>query len=256
MSGASKNRRYARVYFDDLERDHPDVWFDPTCLSTWVRFLALSEKAWPTMPELPRSARRADLEKLVSTGMLELLPNHRFVLRGWKKEREERSVRALDALGHRRDRVTSKPTLVPTDVGTSVPTDDVYARAGAASAFSYSSSKEGVQGKPPDPADAYWSLTGRYPTDRPISWIDDLTAQFGAEAVIRALATAHGQDSHTNTLIGRAQDILRSEARVLATKEQAAVRAQLAERRAAPRDEVDPAALQAEIEKILRGEAA
>lgn len=255
----AKNRRYARVYFDDLERDHPEIWFDPTCLSTWLRLLSLSEKSWPTMPELPRSVRRADLEKLVRSGMLELLDNHRFVLRGWLKEREERSSKAIDAVSQRRDRVGSVvPTLVPTDVPTDVPTNDLHtrahagARAATASASSYSSStEEGSGEKPPDAADAYWTLTGRYPTDKPISWIDDMAATFGTEATIRALATAHAQDSRTNTLLGRTQDILRAQARALSVKEQAAERQRQKDRRPTEQTPEQRAAIEAEIRRML-----
>jgi hypothetical protein len=86
--------------------------------------------------------------------------------------------------------------------------------------------------------------------------VDQLTEEFGPEAVIRALATAHQQDSTTSTLLGRTTDLLRADARKLSLKAQEAVRDRLKERRAAPRAVVDPAAVQAEVQKILRGEAA
>jgi len=110
-------------------------------------------------------------------------------------------------------------------------------RARVTRSVSVSSSRsektEGVQGE--DPADAYWSLTGRYPTDRPLAWIDDLTSKYGADATVRALARAHIADPKTATLLGRAQDLLRAEARSLDRQEQEAEKARLREKRAIPK---------------------
>lgn len=86
-----------------------------------------------------------------------------------------------------------------------------------------------------DPADAYWSLTGRYPTDKPLAWIDDLSSKYGPSATVRALAKAHISDSKTATLLGRAQDILRAEARSLDRAEQEAEKERLREKRAIPK---------------------
>lgn len=96
---------------------------------------------------------------------------------------------------------------------------------------------EGTREEPRDPADAYWSLTGKYPTEKTLSWVDDLTAKYGGDATIRALVTAHTADRATATLIGRAQDILRAEARQLDRKEREDEKRRLAEKRAIPRIE-------------------
>lgn len=98
---------------------------------------------------------------------------------------------------------------------------------------SSSDTEEGVQGE--DPADAYWSLTGRYPTDKPLAWIDDLSSKYGAAATVRALAKAHISDPKTATLLGRAQDLLRAEARALDRQEQEQERERLREKRAIPK---------------------
>jgi hypothetical protein len=85
-----------------------------------------------------------------------------------------------------------------------------------------------------DPADGYWSLTGRYPKDAALSWIDRLTETYGAEAILSALVKAHVTDRSVNTLLGRTEDLLRSDARQLDRAEKAAEKARVAEKRSQP----------------------
>lgn len=133
--------------------------------------------------------------------------------------------------------------------------DSAAELSGAVTAELSGAARSGADGRT-DPADVYWTLTGRYPNDKVLGWVDDLSASYGPEAVVRAVSQAHQLDRSSATLLGRTTDLLRAEARALDLKEQARVRAAFKERRAAPRVEVDPAAVQAEIQKILRGEAA
>jgi hypothetical protein len=95
-------RRFVRVYYDDLEADYGQTcWFAPTGLSTYVRLLAGADKAWPSLPELPRSVRRADLAALVTSGLVTLEPNDHYSVKGYAKERAERQVNAKKAAGAR-----------------------------------------------------------------------------------------------------------------------------------------------------------
>ena len=94
-------RPYARVYYVDLQRDYPQVWFDPTALGTWLRMLVLADQAWPTMPELPRALRRADLEILTGCGLVILEPNHRYRIKGYELERTQRQAHAQAAAAGR-----------------------------------------------------------------------------------------------------------------------------------------------------------
>jgi hypothetical protein len=90
---------------------------------------------------------------------------------------------------------------------------------------------------PRDPADVYWSLTGRYPNTKTLGWIDEIAARYGAEPTIAAIAKAHIGDSNAGTLLGRAQDILRAEARELDRQERVAEQVALQEKRSQPRVE-------------------
>lgn len=96
------DRRFVRVYYDDLERDYAEpCWFNPTGLSTYVRLLAGADKAWPSLPELPRAIRRADLTKLVAAGIVVLEANHHYSVKGYAKERSERESLARKAANKR-----------------------------------------------------------------------------------------------------------------------------------------------------------
>lgn len=245
-------RRFARVYYDDLERDYPGLFYDPTTLSTWLRLLILSEKAWPALPELPRAARRADLEKLVSLGILEHLDHSRFALRGWVKDREVRAAHGRKAVGSRKDR----PTWVPTRVDTPVVTP-VLPRGSLSTSTSTSSQEtEGGAGGNLDPFDAYWSLTTRYPKGGGATWLDRLTATFGAEPVIRTLGVKWMERTDSSTLLSRTEDALLHDARVLDQVAQTAVKERLAAKRAEPRAVVDRDAVQIELRRLMGLDAA
>lgn len=94
-------RRFVRIYYDDLEKGHPGVWFDPTCLSTYARLLAGCDKAWPSDPEMPAAVRRADLAELRASGLVIDHSNHRYTVKGYAKERGERMTKAKLAADER-----------------------------------------------------------------------------------------------------------------------------------------------------------
>lgn len=89
------DRRWARFYFDDFIRDYPDVYKDDAALATWMRLLVVAEKAWPAMPELPRSARVKTLQKLSALGLVAIGPDFTFALKGFNAERERRHATAI-----------------------------------------------------------------------------------------------------------------------------------------------------------------
>lgn len=245
-------RRFARVYYDDLERDYPGLFYDPTALSTWLRLLVLSEKAWPALPELPKAVRRSDLDKLVSLGIFEHQPHSRFVLRGWVKDREARAEHGKKAVGSRKDR----PTWVPTRVTTPVVSPVVPRGSLSTSTSTSSQETEGGPGGTIDPFDAYWSLTTRYPKGGGATWLDRLTATFGAEPVVRTLGAKWIELADASTLLSRTEDALLHDARVLDQSAQKAERERIAAKRAEPRAVVDREAVNAELRRLMGLDAA
>jgi hypothetical protein len=85
---------------------------------------------------------------------------------------------------------------------------------------------------PSDPADSYWTLTGKYPTEGTLKWIDDMAEQFGADAVGRAIASEFRADGTVQSLLGRAKTRLRRDARAAQRSEDAAEKASIAAKRA------------------------
>lgn len=92
-----EQRRFVRVYYVDLKRDYPTVYYSPTALSTWVRLLVGADEAWPSTPELPAAVRRADLDALQGCGLVSVLPGRTYNLKGYVTERGERQEKARNA---------------------------------------------------------------------------------------------------------------------------------------------------------------
>jgi hypothetical protein len=245
----SERAPYSRVYWSIV--DDPKfagVYDNDRLLATWLRLLILADQSYPASPAIPLGTNVKSLDKLVEVGLVDRGTGFRFRVHGLDKERA------------RRRPVGAGPPPIP-DLNPPGPGPEPEGNRNGTRGLSQakpSRDKDETSrdtARAPDPADVYWTLTGRYPTDKVLGWVDDLSASYGQEAVIRALATTHQADRATNTLLGRTQDVLRSEARALSLKEQATVRQDLKERRAAPvvRDE---AAIRAEIQRLMEPGAA
>lgn len=87
-------RKFVRVYYVDLQRDYPAIFFDPTALSTWLRLLIVSDQTWPSQPVLPAAVRRADLDKLTKAGLVRVGDNRVYRLKGYDQERGDRQEKA------------------------------------------------------------------------------------------------------------------------------------------------------------------
>src|SRR5689334_22018057 len=94
---ARAERTYLRIYYIDLQRDYPQIWFDSTALATWVRLLARMDQSWPAAPELPAGTKRADLDKLTGCGLVVLNGHGTYLLRGYEAERGRRHAAATKA---------------------------------------------------------------------------------------------------------------------------------------------------------------
>lgn len=249
----SERAPYSRVYWSIV--DDPkfaSVFDDDRRLATWLRLLIVADQAHPASAYVPLGTNRAALTALVNCGLVDLGTGNRYRIHGLDKERSRR-------WGPRSgpDDPATGPTPVPNgpQVG---PKSDPSGSSRAGDTRDQPSKAEQSKDEPsrdtaraPDPADVYWTLTGRYPSEKALRWVDDLTSKFGADAVIRALAQTSQTDRSANTLLGRTEDNLKADARALDLKAQAEVRHRIEERRAAPRAVVDPEALNAEIRKLL-----
>lgn len=91
------DRPFARIYYVDLARDHPEIWTDDAGLSNYVRLLSMADTTWPVVPEIPRSVKRTMVERLVQSTLIRLIPPFGYAVKGFDKERQERSDKAQNA---------------------------------------------------------------------------------------------------------------------------------------------------------------
>lgn len=212
---------YSRVYWsvmDDAKFD--GIREDCRHMGAWTMLLIVADMAWPSPAFPPPTVSKASMRALVEAGIVDPLTGGRFRIHGLDSERERR--REIARSGIKRDPLATR---------TGPERDPNGPQAKPSLAEPSTSQAEA----PRDPADIYWQLTGKFPVDGPLSWIDEMTGKYGSEPTITALATAFGADRSTKTLLGRTQDILRAGARELDRKEKADEQARLREKRSKPR---------------------
>jgi hypothetical protein len=102
VSDPRRDRKFARFYYDQFIEEFPEIYAnDPVAGWTWLRLLVVAEKMWPTTPELPRWVRPRPLGTLVAAGLVEILPDHGFRIRGFDTERAHRAATARNAAAAR-----------------------------------------------------------------------------------------------------------------------------------------------------------
>lgn len=242
----SERQPYSRIYWSII--DDPKfatVYDDDRLVATWLRLLIVADQAHPASAYIPFGTNRKALESLVEVGLIDLGTGNRYRIHGLDKERaRRRPVTAGPAPEPVQDWASSGPEPAQPSFGN-------QGLSQAEQSKDETSQDETRTARAPDPADVYWTLTGKYPKDRALVWIDELSSKYGPEDVIRALAKTHRSDPSANTLIGRTEDILRHESRVIGLKEQAAEKQRQKERRPTSQTEEERAAIQAEIRKLM-----
>lgn len=191
------DRKYVRVYYNDLIRDYPDVWSDNDALATWLRMLATADPMWPTPPELPRSVKARPLASLTGCGLVARVGQDRFSLKGLDAERIKRQDAARNAAALRWHGKGIPPPDAPAMPKRAEPSKDEPSQADA--------------GEGTDILDAYYRLTTRFPTANTAEWLEKIANEFGVDATARMLATVHLADPAPKTLISRLENELRSE---------------------------------------------
>jgi hypothetical protein len=215
----SERAPYSRVYWsigDDPKFD--GIRDDPKLVGSWLLLLIAADMAYPSPAYVLPTVTKASIRKLADAGLIDLLDGYRYRVHGLPAERERRKQLATTRGPSGNRPVTVRGPLGDLDKPRQDETSQGLAEAR-------------------DPADVYWQLTGRWPTEKATAWVDGLTEQYGSEPVIAALAEAHIEDSSTTTLLGRARDRLARDSRQLDLKERREEKARLAEKRAQPRAE-------------------
>jgi hypothetical protein len=200
----STDRRYARIYYDELEREFPDVWRDPVLRGEYTLLLAVADRAWPASPEVPRLARSAAVRRLAEAGLIFLEEPYHYRCRGMDKERSARRERAAHAAGVRYADRTAASTASGTagSTASAMPNRAEPSRAEKSRADAPASDDR-------DALDTYHELTMWRPWG---SWSGEklrgLIATHGNEAVDAALRESFAKAATRDTLLDRAIAVL------------------------------------------------
>jgi hypothetical protein len=194
---------YSRVYHSIV--DDPKfakVYDDDRRLATWLRLLIVAEQAHPASAYIPAGTHRGSVIALADAGLIDLGTGSRYRIHGLDAERGRRAEAArVGGLASGRSRSVERPLnggsrSKRTESNLDEQSKDETSKDETSTAR--------------DPANTYWTLTGKYPVGNSLSWIDQLAQAFGPEAVADELAKAFAEDPRASTLIGRAQDRLRA----------------------------------------------
>lgn len=87
----SERAPYSRVYWSIRDDEKFDsIRGDDHHLATWLRLLITADMAYPASADLPAKARRASVKALVDAGLVDLMPDGMYRVRGLTAERERR----------------------------------------------------------------------------------------------------------------------------------------------------------------------
>lgn len=223
-------RPYSRHYHDLIDdTKFAEVFPDDHHYACWSRLLMIADQAWPASAHIPITARKASIQKLADVGLIDLLPDGRFRMHGLQAERERRSSAAAHAAtarwGNAPRSADGNADRIAGASDTRMPRKEEKRQEET------STPRASAGDVPTDPADAYWTLTGRYPQDKTLRWIDDLIVAYGQAEVTRRLVEAFKADPTVATLLGRVADLLKRDARALDLSERNAEKRRVEEHR-------------------------
>lgn len=89
---------YSRIYWRVMEDEEFDgVREDVRLFGSWALMLVVADMAYPAPAFIPPTVPRAAVKRLAVAELVELLPGHRYRIRGHEKERAKRSESGRNA---------------------------------------------------------------------------------------------------------------------------------------------------------------
>jgi hypothetical protein len=196
------DRPYVRVYYEIVDDEKfANVYGDDRALAGWLRLLLTADASYPASAPIPRWIAPKTLKTLEFAGLV-TIKGHQYTIKGLASERTMRSDSARNAAAQRwqseRNAGASGPAMLAKPSLAEPSKAEPSPANGAHDA---------------DLADTWWTLTGKYPAGRLLSWLDAIGNEFGHDQASRVMAAEHQRDSASNTLASRTQDRLKSEKR-------------------------------------------
>jgi len=106
---AAQRDPYVRVYYSIVDDERfENVYKDDRALATWLRLLISADASWPASAPIPRWCKTVSLQKLVSSGLVELATDH-YRIHGLDRERDGKRQQAA-AAGRSRARMGQRDT--------------------------------------------------------------------------------------------------------------------------------------------------
>lgn len=230
----SDRRPYSRVYWEVMDDEKFDgVREDVRLFGSWSLLLVVADMAWPSPAFVPPTVPKAALAVLSERGLVDLMPGHRFKLRGLAAERTRRSDSARNAAALRWQREGNAETMP---------------RRGRDEAEQSQAEQTREEN---DVVHDYYRMTARFPNETIKGWLERLSNEFGYDATSRKLGAEYLADTSLRTLLGRVENGLKSDVHLTSKKAAEAEKTRLEEWNASRKVSPEQAAInQARIREI------
>lgn len=178
--------------------EYPELYEDDSTCALWYRLVRLADMAWSAAATIPYGTKRRPLAALVDAGLVLMQTKTTYKIKGMDKRRQARSKRASTAA---RTRWGNAPSNAPS-----------IAASNAETMPNKPEQNKAEQTKDADCMDAYYRLTGSWPSSKVVPWLNTLAADHGEAAVSEALAAEWAAEMDRATLLSRTQTRLEREA--------------------------------------------
>ena len=182
------DRAYSRIYHE-LSDEFPDM-YDSGDLAGYVRLLVAADQAWPSKARWAGYVRDTEMARLVKTGLVIAIGEHRYTIKGLDKERQKRSDKASKAAAARNARRTA--SSISTSIASSTSSSSATSAGHVLPSRDETSRDETSRA---DAAAAFYDLQGGQASAKALKWVDEMAQEHGDDAVIEAMSmhTAEGR---------------------------------------------------------------
>lgn len=197
--------RYSRVYWQIVDDEKFATIYGNDCaLATWLRLLIVADMAYPATASVPMGTSQRGMDALAAAGIIELVGRSRYRVTGLAAEREQRSGSAR-AAAEARWRTADAPAMRPHS-GTDAPAPEPALLAEQSRAEHRKAEQVAPHADADDDhLDAYYRLTGSWPSRKVTPWLNEMADAHGAAAVSAALAAEITSDEDRRTLLSRTE---------------------------------------------------
>jgi hypothetical protein len=212
---------YVKVYYSIVDDERfAGVYKDDRALATWLRLLISADASWPASAPIPRWCKPVSLQKLVSSGLVEVQADH-YRIHGLDAERDGRHKQVTEAGRIRAQKGQRDTTGRWTIGGDGVPAPDQRPSTGGPASQLNSTqlnsahsagAREGLPDITPEVQEVGEGITGQgilSAGDKQLTELDRLCGQHGDGALIDAFRrVADGETKSWRQLVWDSMKLL------------------------------------------------